>query len=303
MTSKYRKNLQKISKRLTTHQLRRLPEKDLELGYNNLFMRDEKQPVSPYFLGYYSPEGVRYALESYGFFETLHKIGYKDLDLVVDTQDPYRQRIAVYYDHKDPQHLLGEVVVKKKHITPYPPFPSLIYGRNFEVISIEWLCMQNPLANFNPDKPRLPGQKYPGLGMGAMIMEILVIMCGRLRTAGLLNVPEHFHNAQMYSGQFMYLDPDEEARRLAIARDLLGHCTLSQASWAIDLGCVRENDKAFKWHGSDQIIALDRDLKEYIQSKDYKRQVKEQTKNFHYVLDQATWAQKASEIEDAPTCP
>jgi len=303
MTSKYRKNLQKISKRLTTHQLRRLPDQELELGYNNIFMRDEKQAVSPYFLGYYSPAGVHYALESYGFFDTLHKMGYENLDLSVDTHDPYRQRIAVYYDRKDPEHLLGEVVVKKKHITPYPPFPSLIHGRNFEAISIEWLCMQNPRANFTPDKPRLPGQKYPGLGMGAMIMEILVIMCGRLRTAGLLNIPEHFHNAQMYSGQFLFLNPDDEARRIAIARDLLDQCTLSQASWAIDLGCVLENNKIFEWHGSEQIIALDRDLKEYIHGRDYKKRVKEQSANFQYKLDQSKWAEKASQIEDSPTCP
>jgi hypothetical protein len=302
MISKQRRRLLKISRRLTTHQLRKLPGKELDLGYDNLFVRDESQTSSPYFLGYYSHSGVRYALESYGFFETLHQLGYENIKLVIDTKDPYRQRIATYFDERNPEHLLGEVVVKRKHITPYPPFPSPIHGRNFEVIAVEWICMQNPLANFSPDKPRLPGQQYPGLGMGEMIMEILVIMCRRLRTAGLVNIPEHYHNAQMYGAQFLFLDPVQEARRIAITRDLLSKCTLSQLSWAINLGCVTENGEPFQWKGTDQLIPLDRDLKDYFHSKDYTKRVKEITPTLTYVLDQAKWEKKASDIPNAPTC-
>lgn len=302
MISKQRKRLLKISRRLTTHQLRKLPDKDLDLGYDNLFIRDESQTSSPYFLGYYSHAGIRYALENYGFFETLHNMGYKNLELVIDTKDPYRQRIAIYYDRKDPEHLLGEVVVKRQHITPYPPFPSPIYGRNFEVIAVEWICMQNPLANFTPDKPRLPGQKYPGLGMGEMIMEILVIMARRLRTAGLVNIPEHYHNAQMYGAQFRFLDPSQESRRIAISRDLLSKCSLSQLSWAIDLGCVLENGQPFQWKGTDQLIPLDRDLKDYFQGRDYLKQVSDIASAFEYKLDQSKWEQKAAELPAAKTC-
>jgi len=302
MISKQHRRLLKISRRLTTHQLRKLSDSDLDLGYDNLFVRDESQKSFLYFLGYYSHTGVRFALESYGFFETLHKMGYENLELVIDTKDSYRQRIATYFDKRDPEHLLGEVVVKRKHITPYPPFPSPIYGRNFEVIAVEWICMQNPLANFAPDKPRLPGQKYPGLGMGEIIMEILVIMARRLRTAGLVNIPEHYHNAQMYGAQFRFLDPAQEARRIAITRDLLSKCSLSQLSWAINLDCVRENGQSFQWKGTDQLIPLDRDLKDYFQGKDYLKQVSDIATTFEYTLDQSKWERKASDLPAAKTC-
>ncbi len=263
--SKRAKRLQRISRRLTTHQLRRLQEKEVALGYDNLFQRDDSQQGSSYFLGYYSPSGIQYALEKYGLFQVLKDKGFQDIKLTINTKDPYKQRIAIHFEKKDLDHLIGELVVKRRHITIYPPFPSLIYGRNFEVIAVEWLSMQNPLSKFTTDKPILPGQKFPGLGLGEMVMEILVIMCGRLRTAGLLNTPEHFHNAQMYSTHFRYLDPVEEGKRLAIIRDLLSHFTLSEVSWAIDLGCVDENNQLFQWHGADQIIPLDRDLKEYFE--------------------------------------
>jgi hypothetical protein len=229
-------------------------------------------------------------------------LGFENLELSINTSDPYKQRIAVYHQEKKPDNLLGEVVVKKRHVTIYPPFPTLIYGRNFEFVAVEWLCMQNPMANFSPDKPRLPGQKYPGLGMGEMVMEILTIMAGRLRTAGLLNVPEHFHNAQMYSAQFAYIDPLHEARRLAISRDLLTENTLSKVSWAIDLDCVTENNQPFQWSGSEQVIPLDRDLKDYFSSKDYKQFVEKTVQQLSYTLDQDKWKRKAGQIENIPSC-
>lgn len=300
--SKRSKRLQRISRRLTTHQLRRLQEKDVALGYENLFLRDDYQQGTPYFLGYYSPSGIQYALERYGFFEILKEKGFQDVKLTINTKDPYKQRIAVHYEKKDPDHLIGELVVKRRHITLYPPFPCLIYGRSFEVIAVEWLCMQNPKATFTPERPILPGQKYPGLGLGEMIMEILVIMCGRLRTAGLLNVPEHFHNAQMYSTHFRYLDPIEEGKRLSIVRDLLSGHPLSKVSWAIDLGCVFENEQPFQWKGSDQIIPLDRDLKEYFESEEYQQTVQNASHTFHYRLDEMMWQQKSKEIPNYPSC-
>jgi hypothetical protein len=302
LMSKRFKKLLKVSKRLTTHQLRRLPEHDIDFDITNLFNRDVSDRASPYFLGYYSPDGIRYALESYGFFKILKEKGYDNIQFSINTRDPYKQQVTVHYDTKDPEHLLVELVVKKKHITIYPPFPAQIYGRNFEVIAVEWLCMQNPKGQYTSDKPKLPGQKYPGLGLGYMTMDILVIMCGRLRTAGLLNRPDHFHNAHIYSSQFRYVEPVHEAKRQAIVRDLLPDYSLPEISWAIDLQCITENAKDFKWEGNDQIIPIDRDLKEYFNGKSYKQYVIELREQYHYQLDRTKFAEKIKEKNIAFTC-
>ncbi len=300
--SKRTKRLQKISRRLTTHQLRRLQEKDVALNYDELYKSGLSKTGSPYFLGYYSPSGIKYALEQYGFYEELHNRGFKNLKLSINTNDPYKQRIAIYTEEKKPSKLLGELVVKRRHTTVYTPFPSRIHGRTFEMIGVEWLCMQNPAGDFTPDKPRLPGQKYPGLGMGEIVMEILVIMCGRLRTAGLHNVPEHFHNAQMYTPQFKYIDPVYAGKRQAIVRDLLNKYSLPEISWAIDLKCVSENDNPFEWFVSEQVIPLDRDLKEYFESKEYNNYMEETAKQFQYRLDESCWEKKRNEIQNYITC-
>ncbi|MEJ2633961.1 MAG: hypothetical protein P8184_01560 [Calditrichia bacterium] len=300
--SKRTRKLHKIARRLTTHQLRRLREKDVSFGFDDLFTSTPQQCASPYFLGYYSPAGIEYALEKYGLYEELRRRGYDDFKLIINTEDPYKQRIALYFEKKQPDHLLGELVVKRKHVTVYPPFPTRIHGRTFEGIAVEWLCMQNPKGAFTSEKPRLPGQKYPGLGMGVMVMEMLIIMCGRLRTAGLLNIPEHFHNAQMYSSHFFYLDPLYEAKRVAMERDLLFGLTLSQVSWAVELDCVLENGKPFKWHNAEQIIPLDRGLKDYFKSKAYKQYVKETAKEFSYSLDEDKWSRKRDAEKDDNIC-
>lgn len=296
--SKRTKKMQIISRRLTTHQLRRLQETDVALGYDELFIRDSDKGVSPYFLGYYSPSGLQYALEKYGFFKLLKKKGFDNLKITINTKDPYKQCLALHNGKKDRDHLLCELIVKRKNITVYPPFPATIYGRNFEVIAVEWLLLQDPRAPFQKDRPRLPGQEYPGLSMGEMAMELLVIMSGRLRTAGLVNKPEHFHNAQMYSSHFRYIDPIHEAKRQAIARDLLKVYSLSEVSWAVDLNCVTENGEPFQWQGSDQIIPLDRDLKEYLRSDKYKKIVMNTRNDLHYQIDLKKWGQKKIEIPE-----
>lgn len=300
--SKRTRKLLRISKRLKTHKLRRLHEKDLTMGFTDLFNREGNGRSSPYFLGFYSSLGIQYALEKYGFFKFLKEKGYENIKLTINTKDPFKQRVAVYYETEKPENLLVELVVKRKHITVHSPFPSTVHEKNYEVIAVEWLLMQNPKGKFSSEKPRLPGQKYPGLGIGDMTMEILVIMCGRLRTAGLLNRPEHFHNAQIYSSQFRFIDPVNEARRRAIARDLLPHHPLSVVSWAIDLKCVTENGKHFEWHGTDQIIPIDRDLKEYFHGRKYERFVEELSMEYYYKMDKSLLEKKMNEIKTLMAC-
>ena len=137
----------------------------------------------------------------------------------------------------------------------------------------------------------------PGLGMGEAVMELLVIMCGRLRTAGLINTPEHFHNAQMYSSQFFYLDPVLNGKLKAIARDLLPNYSLFEATWAIDLKCVLENGRPFEWFTGDQLIPLDRDLKEYFVNKEFIRATNEAFQNFSYTVNFELWNERKKQIK------
>jgi hypothetical protein len=88
-----------------------------------------------------------------------------------------------------------------------PSFPK----RNPNVLQVEWLLLQNPQQSFSPERPPLPGQVHPGLGIGDRLMEILIIMTRRVRLEGIVNKPHYFHTAFMFSKEFIFTNPLNQA--------------------------------------------------------------------------------------------
>lgn len=287
-----------VSKMLTTHQLTRICENDIELNLGNFIEREPEKRSTQFFLGFYSKSGVKLALKKYGVFEELNKRGFQDIHLEINTSDPFQQRLSFHYKERNKKNLIIEVILKRKHFTTYSTFPANIYGRSFEFLCVEWMAMQDPRARFTSDRPRLPGQEYPGLKLGRLAAELLAISCKRLRLAGILNVPEFFHNAQMYSKTFHFLNPEYEGKRIAIMRDLLKDYRLADVSWAIDLECVKENSQPFKWFVSELIMPLDRDLHDYFSAPEYQRAAKETAKKYIYTLDTDSWKKKKLKIKN-----
>lgn len=287
--AKRRKRFEELAKELSEHQLRRTGKNNIALGEDELFGSDMEKPPSLFFLGYYSKEGIELALEKYGVYKRFEQIGFGNLRLLMDTRDPYRQRLAIYsvIEKLNAGLLLAEIVARRKHVKIESPFPSPVADRTFEMLYVEWMCMQDPRKKFTPERPQLPGQNYPGLGGGKIALELIVLACQRLRLSGVLNVPEYFHNAQMYSKALKFVYPECEGKRQAIERDLLKENNLAAVSWAIDLNCVRENGKPFKWFIGQQLIPTHSELKKYFRSNQYEALVKQTRERYHYTLDEA----------------
>ena len=64
-----------------------------------------------------------------------------------------------------------------------------------EVIALEWLLLQNPRGEFSPRRPRLPGQKHPGLGLLRDIMGWLMVVCEQHGLDGIFFTTVHYHIA------------------------------------------------------------------------------------------------------------
>jgi hypothetical protein len=298
--AKRKKSLQEIAKRLSDYQLRRSSDPGLSLSEDELFGTKMEKPPSLFFLGYYTKEGIELALEKYGVYRRFEEIGFGNLELLIDTQDPYRQRLALYsvIGKLNARLLLAEIVVSRKHIKFDSPFPSPVAGKSFEMLFIEWLCLQDPRKKFTGERPRLPGQEYPGLGGGKIALQLIILASRRLRLDGVLNVPEYYHNAEMYSRAFKFVDPVFEGKRRAIERDLLKENDLAGISWAIDSDCVRENDEPFKWFISEQLVPLNAELKQYFKCKEYQTLVNKALEKYQYSLDRQCWEQKKARIKD-----
>ncbi len=286
MEFKVPKRYWRIARRLTVAELQKLDDSESFLSEKDLFELNVSQRSEGLFLGFYSKKGIKTALERYGILKELQQKGFKNLIFEMDTSDPYVHRLAIYESQKIAKRLLIEIVLRKKMITIDMPFATPLNGKSFETLAIEWLCMQNPNESFSGDHPRLPGQQYPGLGMASRAVEILIITAWRLKLAGLLNTPDHFHNAYLYSRVFYYLNPEIQARFMALCRDLKKY-PVHQISWAIEWGAIIDETtgKPMEWLIGEQIVPLLKDLKKLFESKEYKTFVEEKSKMFKFTFD------------------
>lgn len=239
------------------------------------------------FLDFYSEEGIKKALEKYGILKDLKNKGFHDFIIILDTNDPYQHKLRVYNANKNIDDLLCEVYLRKKSFIAKPVFESVMAEKKLTLILIEWLLLQNPTAEFTSHRPQLPGQKHPGLKIGRQILNIFYNMALRLNTDGLLNIPEHYHNAYFYSSVFKYFNPETEGHFRAIIRDLK-HIGLNKSAWAIERNCLIEKNsgKNWKWFADEQIFPVSKNLLEYFNSDKYKIKEKEAYNAVSFCLDE-----------------
>jgi len=278
----------RIARRLQTEHLQRTPVEDFSFSEADLFSLNIGKRGGNLFLGFYSKEGIRLALERYGVYKVLEKKGFSDLKTDVDTSDPYKHRITIYRGAKHQKNLIVELVLRKHFINLNMPFNSPVNGKHYMNLAIDWLRIQNIDGKFSKSRLPLPGQLYPGLGLSWAVLELLLIVCWRLNLAGLINVPDHYHNACIYSKVFYYINPDVQAQ-LEVLKSSFRDMPLNKISWGVEWGCVYDVNLnlPFKWLINQQIVPVDNDLKKVFTGKVYRDFVKERMHHYHFVFDES----------------
>ncbi len=227
----------------------------------------EGVPTANRILGYYSVHGVELAFERYGFLDALRKRGFRDLRFQVDPRNPDRQRISIYgsVDHKM-YHLLMELLVSRRSVD----FFAVGADEPLDMLSIEWLLLQDPTRNFTESRPRLPGQEYPGLGLVRELMEMLYQACIRIKLDGIILHPSRFHIAAVAAGQGVFLDPAIEGRFRALS-EALDSSDLSSVSSLIERQMVvRRDGRVFAWEAEDFVVPVSTRLRDYLGSASYR---------------------------------
>ncbi len=226
------------------------------------------------FLGFFSAHGVDLALERYGVFNRLRLLGFEhptvDLDLDNDLGDTLR-----IWSRPDRKELLVELRVDRNS--------RVIEG--FEVLTVEWLLLQNPRAAFGPLRRPLPGQKHPGLGLLKEIFGFLVMLCEMLELDGIHFVPSSYHVAAQSRRVVRFLRPRDEALFRALERALDG-LHLAAASRAVDEGRVRRADgSVFQWQGLPMVLPVSARLEERVSGPDYDAAVAAAEEDFSFRLE------------------
>ncbi len=206
------------------------------------------------FLGYYSPHGIELLLERGGFLDRLRDLGFSHPTLDLQLDDPGGQTLRIF-GHPDRKELLVELRLRIDRRS----IPDL------ELLSVEWLLLQNPRARFGHPRRRLPGQGHPGLGMLGDVAAILRLACERLHLDGLVFVPSTYHVAVYGKGPMIFLDRAAEARFRALL-ELFRDTPIAEASSAVADGRVVdiETGEVVRWRPEPMVMPVAEKLEKLV---------------------------------------
>ena len=228
-------------------------------------------------LGYYSWQGLELAFERAGLLDRLRSRGFDDLRFDMELGDTAGDTVRLYGDRQKRELLMEARLTIDRHT-----------AAGLALLRIEWLLLQNPRATFTPERPALPGQRHPGLGLLQDIMALLVLACDRLQLDGLLFVPSHFHTIAQ-GKNLRFLSPEDEGLIRAVRAALSG-LPLARAGATVAAGRVvdAQTGRPFAWVPCPMVLPVTARLREQVESEDYERRAAEAAAGHSFVLKRST---------------
>lgn len=225
-------------------------------------------------LGFYSLQGLELAAERAGFLDLIRNLGYEQPFLEMDLDNPAGDTLRMYGDRRR-KELLIELRVQIDRRT----LPGL------SLLRIEWLLLQNPRARFTPERPQLPGQAHPGLGVLQETVTLLVLVCDRLQLDGLLVVPSRYHVASHSRRALRFLNPEDEGLYRSLQKTFQG-LTLAQASEALADGRVVDaaTRKPFAWNPVPEVFPVSARFREMLETEEYAGKAAEAENRYAFAL-------------------
>lgn len=202
-------------------------------------------------LGYYTAEGLEFALARYGVLGHLSRLGYRDFRVEL-ARTGVGDRMQLYADPSGERLLLVEQVLSRERLGALRPEGLSEAIAQQEVLYIHWLTLRHPRARFEHNRPRLPGQEEPGLGLAREAGELTALMATRLGLAGVALRPAWYHVAYVSRYAFRFLDPEYQGRFEALQRDLAA-VPLLALTLAIADGRVTRNGAPYTWEAEPMV--------------------------------------------------
>ncbi|MFQ6083046.1 MAG: hypothetical protein ACE5WD_06790 [Candidatus Aminicenantia bacterium] len=252
------------------------------------------QKVGPsLFLGRYSLNKVIAVFKKRNFIKEGEKKGLTPLIYELDSSNYPIQRFQVYFQQKDPKHLVVDLKIREGWMQPKKEFNFIYPYSKYNFLIIEWLALQNPLIDFSPQKPKLPGQIYPGLGLSKKVLDVFIYLARLIKKDGILIYPWYFHNALMYLDYFFFFNPYKQAEVLAI-KESFPEIPFAQLSWIVQLEClfIKKKKIPYKWQAEEQIYPIKDELRIYFESDKYQEMVNKAKKRFKFGIDWECYSKK-----------
>jgi acetoin utilization deacetylase AcuC-like enzyme len=232
---------------------------DWGLTEEDLFGSVGRETRESRLLGYYTAHGLELVLESSGLFDRLRDLGFEQptLELDLAAADSHLLRI---WGSPGRRELVAEVRLRRDR--------QSIAG--FELLANEWLLLQNPRAAFTAERPALPGQRHPGLGMLRDVIALLVQVCHRLHLDGLTYTPSHYHLVSQSTKYLHFRHPRDAATFDALQEALVG-LPLAEAARRIEAGEVVDarSGEPFRWQPMPMVLVVSDGLERWFEEQGY----------------------------------
>lgn len=225
------------------------------------------------FLDYYGKEGLQTALTRYGLFAALERRGYTSCEISTRAVDDAHALVVSGIARGETERVsLVELVVRRDRMVPQSSIGTSGLAPAYDVLVIDWLMLMHPKSAFTAEKPRLPGQGCPGLGLGWRILSLLERTRDRLEFAALAVTAQHLHSAEHYARELPFFEPRADGQLRALLEELRvrQNLTVAQASWAVEWGHVRINGTPLHWRGDTQMGTEETSLTHHLHSDAYR---------------------------------
>jgi acetoin utilization deacetylase AcuC-like enzyme len=212
------------------------------------------------FLSAFSRHTVELQLEELGILDRIRARGFRHPAISLDAPRGLGPILRIHAD-ADRDELLMELKAARSR--------STVPG--FEVLEVNWLRLQNPRAEFAPQRPQLPGQQHPGLGILREVAGWLVVVAEQLGLDGIAFVPSQYYMAAVGAHHLKFLDPDAQGRFEAL-RHALRRLGVARANLAIDAGRVvdRLTGQRYRWEPAVTVLPVSDRLRSVVSSRDYR---------------------------------
>jgi hypothetical protein len=154
-------------------------------------------------------------------------------------------RVRLFATTGDTEHTLVDCVVEKQ----------TLQGEN--VLYVRWLTLRDARGRFGDQRPELPGQEDPGLGLAREAGLLLARAAARLGLAGVAFRPAYLHTAHMARrAEMRFVDPARQGRYEALLRDL-ADIPLLEATRATAEQRVLLDGEPYTWEADEMAYWID----------------------------------------------
>ena len=274
------------------------------LGDSSVLMEEEdifadlvEKRGTELFLGKYTMAAIQAVLEKKSFIKDAKKKDLWPIVFALDSSEfPPLQRFQIFYKEKKQENVVVDLKIRDTIFRPKNELAEATSHSAFAMLFLEWLTLQNPLLEFSPDRPALPGQKYPGLKLGKKILDIFAYLAWISNSDGIMAFPCYFHNALLFMRVFRFLRPEKRGEVLAIRKAFSRDIPFHRLAWVVHLNCLRDGEgRVYEWKAEEQIYPLNKSLKHYFFSREYREKVREVGQIMRFTVDWELFEKKMAE--------